>query len=232
MSAANRFARRAPAAARLFLGIFFLAPLAGCLREHSYPMVWEQLVRVTPAQIEPRGERLNMRDWTRVVEQTAAVRLGDADRNALLTDDLSNGTDITNVWRHFAIDPAHLDSLFWNWRGIEQTAQVSSPAPQIVNGHIHRTTWKGFQDIDVPVSGGAILFARLGSPEKANEIPGSFVVVTHGLFGTLDGFDMENHVQAARARRASCAGPRDARPWRNLLSPSRICHDVWHRRVG
>src|SRR5438309_1378946 len=44
---------------------------------------------------------------------------------------------------------------------------------------------------------GARLPAREWVP-RGNEIPGSFVIVTHGLFGSMDGEDVRNHVQALR----------------------------------
>jgi predicted alpha/beta-fold hydrolase len=105
---------------------------------------------------------------------------------------------VVDVWRHFKVDPAHVDSLWHNWEGIEQTAQVISPAPEMDAGHIRRAAWVGFTDVELPGTKGALLFARLGIPDEAHRIPGSAVIITHGLFGSLDGTDMLNHVQALR----------------------------------
>src|SRR5271169_1437273 len=65
-------------------------------------------------------------------------------------------------------------------------------------GHIRRAAWDGFEDVTVPVGGGVVLYGRLGAPNTAQEIPGSYIVFTHGLFGSLDGVDNENEVEALR----------------------------------
>ncbi len=166
-------------------------------------MVPGRLVRVSPSQVEKGGRRLETREWVTLVHVAASGRLPEQDRDALTTDDLAvshAGAEpgVVNVWQRMGMDQASVDSLWGNLRGIEETAQVASPPPEVKSGHIVRGPWVGFQDVQVPVGNGVVLFGRLGVPEKGDEIPGSFVIITHGLFGTLDGLDMENHVQALR----------------------------------
>jgi predicted alpha/beta-fold hydrolase len=168
-----------------------LAVLPGCLAERSFPMVPERLAR-----LKPDGGRVPARAWARAMHAAARDRLPDQSRDALTTDDLTGAP--AQVWRHFALDPARLDSLWGNWDGIEKTALVASPPPQIESGHIQRAAWKGFEDVELPGVGGAMLFARLGRPQPAHAMPGSAIIITHGLFGTLDGIDMENQAQALR----------------------------------
>src|SRR6185436_1559864 len=87
-----------------------------------------------------------------------------------------------------------------NLRGLEQTAQVCSPPPDIDAGpprRLRREMWSHFDEVEVPCDG-ALLYGRIGTPDKGTEIPGSYIIITHGLFGTLYGIDMQNHVEALR----------------------------------
>ena len=181
---------------QLLLLLLLVLPLAGCFSEHSFPMRTDRLVRPTAAQVSaPTGERLATRDWAAVVHTLAAPRLPAAAREALVSTTLHDAQgNPVNVYRHFGLDESSLDSILGNLHGLEQTAQVTSPPP----GATPAPMWKGFHEVAVPMPDGLELYARLGTPEPADEIPGSYVVITHGLFGSLAGVDMENHVQALR----------------------------------
>lgn len=194
-----------PARGVLLGCLALLAVLPGCLLERSFPMVPERLVRLNHA-VAPRAGRLNTRDWAAIMHGAARSRLPARSQVALTSADLARRGEpgeggqepVVDVWRYFAVDPARVDSLWHNWEGIEQTAQVISTAPEMESGHIRRNAWAGFTDVELPGTRGAMLFARLGIPEDQHRIPGSAVIITHGLFGSLDGTDMLNHVQALR----------------------------------
>src|SRR6185436_17241056 len=99
---------------------------------------------------------------------------------------------------HFNLRPEQLDNVFTNLHAMEQTAQNVSPPPETLAGHIRRARWEGFHDVMVPVGNDVSLYGRLGEPDPKDEIPGSFIVITHGLFGSLDGLEVINNVQALR----------------------------------
>ncbi len=179
--------------------LLLLAGIPGCidfrlvdLSEHSYPPNYDRLVRV------PNPERLPTRPWTARLHQAAAPLLPRGRNDALTTDQLSTGGQPTGVWQHFHLQPEHLDNIFFNLRALEQSSQTVSPTAGLDSGPVTRPAWDGFREVQVPVPGNASLYARLGTPEPQNEIPGSFVIITHGLFGTLDGMDVQNHVQTLR----------------------------------
>jgi len=195
-----RLQPRRTLSAVLLLALLLVLP--GCFSEQSFPMVPADLVRMDAAQVTQTGRRLATRAWVARVHAAAAVELPADERMALTTDELSSNGKIVDVWAHFGMPAADVDSLWGNWDGIAQTAQVSSPPPQLETNaaglsRLRREKWDGFEDVEVP-GDGATLFGRLGAPDKKNEIPGSFVIMTHGLFGSLDGYDVQNHVQALR----------------------------------
>ena len=179
---------------RLLPPFFLLLPLlaAGCFSERSFEMVPAQLVRM------PAGQSLSTREWATRMHALAADKLPADRRDGVTTDQLKEGDVPLNVWQRFHLEPTELDSIFTNLHGIEQSAQVSSPPPVMENGHVKRTLWVGFQAVQVPVGKDQFLFGIMGTPEPDREIPGSFIILTHGLFGSLDGYDIENHAQALR----------------------------------
>ena len=182
---------------KLFLPLLALL-LAGCFSEQSFPMVPERLTQMSPAA------HVSTRQWAAQMHRVAADKLPPDCRGALLTDDLPASDGAVKVWPHFGLQENYLDNIFFNLHGVEETAQVASPAPKIEKGHVLRGVWKGFVEVEVPVGDGAMLYARLGAPDKqmgnadAAETADSFVILTHGLFGSLDGYDIQNHAQALR----------------------------------
>ena len=145
------------------------------------------------------GAKMSTRAWTTELNAKADRLLPVHERTVLTQDDFVKEGRVVDVYRHFAVDEEWIDTLLGNWRGLEQTAQVASPPPERDGkGNILRTVWNGFKEVDVPVEGGVVLYGRLGAPDPRHEIPGSYIVFTHGLFGTLDGIDTENQVEALR----------------------------------
>lgn len=202
---------------RILATLLLVLPLAGCFAGRSFPMRPERLVAVKTAQVTAAptaggpGERLATREWVAAVHPLVAIRLPWGESNghaALLSGELreQHGA-VLNVYEHFGLDEKELDSLWCNLEGLEQTSQVASPTPYTnspaptSSATTPEHMWTGFREVAIPVNLGAArlrLYGRLGTPEPANEIPGSYIVITHGLFGSLDGTDMENHVQALR----------------------------------
>ncbi len=176
--------------------------MGGCFSEQSFPMKPEQLARMP---VVKEGEGLSTREWTERANALAAPLLPRSSQATLTGDQFSrvtSGGNNEDVYQHFDIHLSHIDDLWWNISGLEQTAQVSSP-PWLIgaNGHIQRAAWAGFKDVYIQVDKNVFLYGRLGEPDKkscAAEIPGSYIVVTHGLFGSIDGLDMANEVEALR----------------------------------
>ena len=185
------FARSGPAL-RLVLLVVLLAGLPGCFSEHSYPANFARIVRVNNA------DGLPTRAWAARANKAATPLLPPGRNEALTTEELSTAGGPTDVWKRFNLHPENLDNLFLNYRAIEQTAQSASLGATSTDQPAARPDWPGFHDVEVPVSGNAALCGRLGVPEKQYEIPGSFVIMTHGLFGSLDGVGVIDHVQALR----------------------------------
>lgn len=187
-----------PAVRALLLPLLVLfLSLPGCFSEQNFPPDFSRLVHL------PNTDHLTTRAWAARIHQAAKPLLPRGRDEAITTDDLSIGTDPAgaaipiNLWQHFNLHPDELDNPFLNLRALEQTAQTVSPTPTFSNGRIQRPEWNGFHEIELPVNG-VTLYARLGTPDKQTEIPGSWVIFTHGLFGSLDGKDVINHVQALR----------------------------------
>jgi len=183
---------------RHLLFLFLLASLSGCgvlipdLAEHSYPMVPERLIHVT------QGKAVTTHEWVSVVHLQLAPLLPPGRNEALTTDEISVHGAPVNVWARFNLKPENLDNLFLNLRSIEQTSQVASPSANLSGAHPGRPGWPGFHEVKVPVSRGGELYGRLGIPDEQYEVPGSYIIMTHGLFGSLDGADVMNQVQALR----------------------------------
>src|SRR5205085_3534268 len=131
------------------LFILFLPLLAaGCFSERSFEMVPSHLARM------PEGAALSTREWTARMHALAAEKLPWDKREGVTTDELRGGRTTLDVWRHFHLVAGELDSVFTNLNGVEQSAQVSSPTPEMVNGHVERAAWVGVQDVLVPVGRG------------------------------------------------------------------------------
>jgi predicted alpha/beta-fold hydrolase len=167
--------------------------LAGCFSEQSFPMHEHRLL-----QLDAHQPSLSTRAWTAAANTKADPLLPVLQKSPITQDDFLKDGRAIDVYRHFGYDPEEIDSLLGNWKGLEDTAQVASPEPdKDPKGHILRPAWGGFRQVEVPVDG-AVLYGRLGEPDPRHEIPGSYIVFTHGLFGSLDGLDTENQVEALR----------------------------------
>jgi predicted alpha/beta-fold hydrolase len=164
-----------------------LVSIPGCFSEQNFPPHYQRLVTVE------NKDNADTRAWAPRLHAAAKPLLPWGRQDALTTDQLT-----VNVWKHFDLDPEKLDNIFYNLHGVEQSAQTVSPTPPLRDGHLVRPVWPGFEVVEVPVADGVKLCARIGTPDPRREIPGSWVIFTHGLFGSLDGKDVTNHVEALR----------------------------------
>jgi predicted alpha/beta-fold hydrolase len=175
----------------------------------------------TQAQLAPDAQPLSARSWTLRAATLAANLLPDDANSYLTTDQLSDNGQPIDVYRFFDINPDNLDDLVSNLDGLQQTAQVVSPERELdAKGHLLRPQWDHFVDVEVPGSDGTPLYGRLSEPlqqakntkhETRNTKPpagirsaeavkdsDTYIVLTHGLFGSIDGMDMRNQVNAFR----------------------------------
>lgn len=176
---------------RSLLVIGCLLPVAGCVSPPKDPTI----VPPTPAQItSPNGGRMVTSEWVAATPAWAAPLLPPKARNALYTEALRDreGKPI-GVFSHFDLKPERLDSIPGNFRGLLDTKRATSPQA----GTAPSPPWEGFVDVVLPFCDGMKPHARLGTP-VGKVIPGSYVVITHGLFGSLEGKGMENNVQMLR----------------------------------
>lgn len=186
----------APQRLRCLLLLALLLPMTGCFSPQSFPMQVAHLVQPTSAQLSaPGGDRLDTRLWVEKIHCQAAPLLPVKAREALFSNTLRDAHGRTlGIYEHFRLREADVDALLGNLQGLEQTAQVTSP----LLGGKPSPLWKGFKRVALPTADGMQQHACLGTPEPADEIPGSYVVITHGMFGSLEGPAMEDHVQALR----------------------------------
>ena len=171
-----------------------LLPVAGCVAPPKEPNIKQP----TREQVtSPNGGRMVTREWVGGTPAWAAPLLPPKARETLDTEKLrdADGKPI-GVFAHFRLKPERLDSIPWNFPGLWHTKQVTSPQP----GTAPSPPWEGFVDVDAGLTfcDGLKPHARLGTPDPAKEIPGSYVVITHGLFGSLEGTGMEHNVQTLR----------------------------------
>ncbi|MCU0780244.1 MAG: hypothetical protein MUF04_03975, partial [Akkermansiaceae bacterium] len=171
-------------------------PLAGCSLQGSYPMREDHLVRLDSSWIsDADGGRLATRDWAKEVHPPMEETLPPDKRAALFPETLCDQPGHTrDVFGHFGLQQELLDTIYGNFGGVLVTGRMAGPRP----GTAPSPPWQGFRDVKVRLRDGAKLHLRLGTPEPEDEIPGSYVVITHGLFGSLEGVGMINHVQALR----------------------------------
>lgn len=154
------------------------------------------MVRLSSAQISaPNGGRLTAREWVVGAHSPTAKTLPRNAREALFPQTLRDhqGQPL-EIYPYLGLNPALLDSIYGNPSGVLYSARLAGPPP----GTDPSPPWQGFTDVTVPLCDGAKLHLRLGTPEPPDEIRGSYVVITHGMFGSLEGVGMLNHVQALR----------------------------------
>jgi predicted alpha/beta-fold hydrolase len=166
---------------------FACALTAGCFGEKDCPAIESQLSR-----LPPQAPPLLARQWTAATHHALRSLLPFGKQQSLTTDELLTDGKTVDIFRTMRLNPEHLDSLFLNFEGIQQSAQVTSREPDD-----YCADWPEFESISIPVTGGDQVCARLAKPLK-NDLGKSFIVFTHGLFGSMSGLDVRNQLTALR----------------------------------
>jgi predicted alpha/beta-fold hydrolase len=166
--------------------------MLGCFSERSFPANENQIKRLG-ADAPPAPEKISTRQWINKAHANLVSLLPAGKRKALSTDQLLDGDgSVMDVYAYMKLKPENLDSLFFNLAGIEQSAQVTSPEPAD-----YCADWPGFESVCIKVTNGDQVCGRLAPPLK-NDLGGSYIVITHGLFGAMCGLDVQNQVAALR----------------------------------
>lgn len=156
--------------------------LAGCFSEGSFPMNPRRLVAIDPPT--PRTTD----HWARIAHTHAAKRLPLWSQDALTSPGLRQPTSVAGALNTADL---HHDHLLANYAGLMHSAQVVSDGiPSITPAN-----WPNTTAVDVPTHDGLTLRAYLRKPAK-DTLNRSYIVITHGLFGTLDGIDCDHQVNA------------------------------------
>jgi predicted alpha/beta-fold hydrolase len=149
---------------------------AACFSERPFPMRAGDVVR--PSADPPPAA--DTRAWLESAHRRLRHLLPPGERPALLSADLvapETGRPI-DVFGHFRIDPASLESLFGNYFGLLHSAQLTGGD----NPH-DQLHWPGYDDVWIDVSPGIALsgrFGRAGGPPAAKA---DCIVILPGLFG-------------------------------------------------
>ena len=175
-------------------GIVLIAAtvLPGCFSERSFPAVEARLARLAPADVQAGGQRLGVRAWAPLAHARMEKLLPANSRPAVTSADLAGAP--VDVYGRMKINRATVDNLLCNLDGMQQTAQISSPPTDKAHPAL---PWDGWQSVEIPMADGAKLCGRF-APPTGTDLGGSFVVMTHGLFGTMEGHDVHNQVAALR----------------------------------
>jgi len=188
-----------------------VAAVPGCFfSEQSFPLD-EREVRTLPVSMEPRA---STRQWARVAHEQFRDLLPSSARDALFVEDFRTGDgSTTDVYVHFGWNRLYLANIFKNFFGLLNTIQCIGS-----RSHEGRpVAWPGYEVVSVPMEDGLELFGLLGKP-TGPDAGGSYIVLTHGLFGSLSGFDFFNTAEALRSR------------GHHVLAVSKRGHGDTHRR--
>jgi predicted alpha/beta-fold hydrolase len=157
--------------------------VAGCgFDQRSFPLERDELVLLDGASA---AEAVSARVWLREAQDQLQPLLAREDRRDtkfLLTEDLvsTEGRPI-DVYRWFGRDPDGLLSIFRNFSGIRDTAQVSGRAEAIDEAS---SAWPGFEQVWIPIRDDLALSGRLGLARRDGRvISAPCIVVLPGLFG-------------------------------------------------
>jgi predicted alpha/beta-fold hydrolase len=177
------------------INLLVLLPLlAGCFSEGSFPMVETELTPF-PVRDVVMSRRPDTMSWVEAYAPRLEPRLPAGQRGALTrsTVVLPDGATI-DVMRHFHTSAANVDNIFGNYRGLAPTAQVI-PADENEDAAIN---WIGFEPVQIRMRDQLPMVGYLAAPTR-RPIPGSYIVITHGLFGSQAGHDAHNVADAMRA---------------------------------
>ncbi len=184
----SRGAGRASFGLRI-LGVVLPVALSGCLSdfaERSFRMSPQDAVSL-PTSADERGTRDSTRKWLASADGQLSGLLPRGAAHPLLTEDFAGtGQMPVDVFSHFGVDPAGLQSLFSNADGLKYSAQAASREYCIER---EAPAWPGFEDVWVPIqSPTADTFSLSGRLGYARDGEGrirdaSCIVILPGLFG-------------------------------------------------
>ena len=161
-----------------------------CLSEQSFTVRDEQLL---PPPVTVEQAALPMRAWTEETIPALRAYLEPDEPSPITCAAMqrADGSEI-DVYQLYRLNARLLDSFIGNARGIQETAQVSPPGDEP-----RRSEWPGYASVQIPMSDGMQLCARL-APPRGRDAGGSYVVETHGLFAAQEGHEAHNISEALR----------------------------------
>lgn len=179
-------------AARVAGLVLLVGAAPGCFSERSFAIRPGDFRR-DPEVASLRESGAGASEWLERAHARLRSLLPDNGRDALLNRDLrlADGR-VVDVHAHFGL-PDNLHSLWNNWRGLQNSAQVTGA----VGESGRPPPWPGFQEIWIPVAEGLELAGRLGLARRGGRpIHTHCVVLLPGLLGD-NGLERTRNLAAA-----------------------------------
>lgn len=177
-----RIAANSRARLGLMLILASLPSTAACFSEQSFSIRPADIVHVAPATAP---SPISTRQWLARTHEALRHLLPAGDTKALLTDDLTDARGRpVDVFAHFHRNPDRLQTLFFNYWGLEGSAQCSGrsfspehPSPP----------WPGFEEVRIRVSDDVETIGWLGLATDGDTVrDADCIVILSGLFGHND----------------------------------------------
>lgn len=183
--------------ARLGL-LLIMATLPGtvaCFSEQSFSIRAADIVHVAPGKA---SLPISTRQWLARTHQALRHLLPFGDTEPLLTDDLTDEQGLpVDVFVHFRRNPDRLQTLLFNFWGLQGSAQCSGRSFQPENPS---PPWPGFEEVRIPVSDNVETIGWLGLSTSGDTVrDADCIVILSGLFGHNDIKRIEDLALALRA---------------------------------
>lgn len=172
-----------------------LPPAAACFSEQSFSIRPADIVHVDPGTTP---SPTSTRQWLTRTHQALRHLLPSGDIESLLTDDLTDeqGRPV-DVFAHFRRNPDQLQTLLFNYWGLQGTAQCSGRSFQPEHPS---PPWPGFEEVRIPVSDNVETIGWLGLAASGDTVrDADCIVLLSGLFGHNDIKRTEDLALALRA---------------------------------
>lgn len=154
----------------------------GCFREKSIRMKQGDLIRPVVDQTQTPPQ--TVRQWTAQAEQRLDSLLPNPKARVLVTEDMvgADGKPV-DIYSIYKVDPDHLQSLFHNYSGLDQTAKLVADNECIDQ---EAPPWPGFETVWIPINPDLSYHARIGYSKQNGQIrDANCIVILHGFFGDL-----------------------------------------------
>jgi predicted alpha/beta-fold hydrolase len=175
----DRFRSIASSVLPLLTAAACLSTQSGCFIEQSFPMRPGDYVRVRQ---DATTSPMTTRRW--LVRTHAALKhlLPNHKAGTLLTDDLTDESGHpVDVMKHFDRDLRQIQSVFFNFWGLESSAQAAGALFE--DKHPPRC-WPGFEEVRIPISDRLATIGWLGLAKNGDKIrKADCIVVLTGMFG-------------------------------------------------